>query len=103
MSKKIIAKNLLCIVICYIFAANNNANILKNTIMLSLKDRKELKKNLRHGSVKKISEDLKCTPGLVSHWFNSRHNSRRIENAVFEELLMQRKEREDKLKSVGLL
>lgn len=71
--------------------------------MLTVRDRKLLKIELHHGSMKKIARQSGVTTASISKWFAGRTNSERIERAVFDELLKQKAEREDKLRIIGML
>jgi predicted transcriptional regulator len=71
--------------------------------MMTIQDRKLLRKGLKHGTGKKIADEIGVTKCAVAQWFSCKTNSQKIEDAVFAEFIKQKEERENKLKSVGLL
>jgi len=71
--------------------------------MLTTEERMQIRAELPHGSCYKIADMAKVPTPYVSQWFSGRINSKKIEDCVIMLIVDERREREEKMKSAGIL
>ena len=71
--------------------------------MLTIEERKKIRKLLFHGSCFIIAEKAGVTNVSVSRWFSGKTNSKKIENATIDLCVENKKSTKQMLKKMELL